>query len=99
MTSNLELFDQTHPGAHLAQTMSLTPRSTTTLQRSLPYPAPPRRPEQPSTDMSRSKICASNVTLPCALKASTGPRRLSGSFVTCGAGVEESRKGPKVVFF
>jgi hypothetical protein len=66
-----------------------------------PYPAPPRRPEQRSADMSMQVLMInSRVMLRPTVRAKI-KRRLRETvklIVTRGAAVEVSRKGPKVVF-
>jgi hypothetical protein len=66
-----------------------------------PYPAPPRRPEQRSADMSMQVLAfKSRVVLRPTMRVKI-KRRLKEAvrlIVTRGAAVEESRTGPKIVF-
>ncbi|KAF8496865.1 hypothetical protein F5888DRAFT_1703209 [Russula emetica] len=66
-----------------------------------PYPAPPRKPEQSSADMSMQVLMLnSRVVLRSTVRMKI-KRRLKEAvklIVTRGAAVEESRKGLKVVF-
>ncbi|KAI0277742.1 hypothetical protein BGY98DRAFT_595946 [Russula aff. rugulosa BPL654] len=66
-----------------------------------PYPAPPRRPEQRSVDMSMQVIAMNSriILRPTVrVKIKRRLREVVKLIVTRGAAVEESRKGPKVVF-
>jgi hypothetical protein len=66
-----------------------------------PYPAPPTRPEQRSADMSMQVLAIkSRVVLRPAVRSKIKRRlrEVVNLIVTRGATVEESRKGPKVVF-
>ena len=66
-----------------------------------PYPAPPRRPEQRSVDMSMQFLTYNSrvvIRPTMRIKIKRRLREAVNLIVTRGAAVEESRKGPKLVF-
>jgi hypothetical protein len=66
-----------------------------------PYPEPARRPEQRSVDMSMQVVAFNSRVLLRPTVRTKIKRRLKEAvrlIVTRGAAVEESRKGPKIVF-